>query len=132
MDAEERELLLAMEPEELVEMIADLNDDIHYRTFIPNPKLRKLYGNYSPAELARRLEICERVRKHWRCIAIGAALGRYNIDRIKAVCFHETIGRVPSDGELDELLEELTAEVERLEGLEQDMGPLRSILLDDS
>jgi len=130
MDSEERELLLDMEKEELVEMIADLTDDMHHRTFIPNSQLRELYGTYSPVELARRLEICERVRKRWRIIAIGAALGRYNIDRIKAVCFQEMVGCVPSDAELDPLLEELTNEVERLESQEQDMGPLRSILLD--
>jgi hypothetical protein len=129
-DLEEKEYLLTLSVPELVEMISDLNDDIHFRTFIPNPKLRELYGTYSPAELARRLEICERVRKHWRILAIGAALGVYGVEALKAVCFHEIVGVVPDDAELDPQLAALTAKLEELENLEQDVGPLRSILLD--
>jgi hypothetical protein len=131
MDLEEKQFLRTLSKRELIEMISDLNDDIHFRTFIPDPKLRAEYGTLSPAEPARRLEICARVRKHWRVLALGVALGKWNVDRIKFVCMQEVMGVVPSDADMDPMLKELTAELEAREKLEEDLGPLRSILLDE-
>lgn len=89
---------------------------------------------YSQRELARRLVICERVRKHWRVLAAQAALGQIKFDRLLGVCFQELIGNVPTDEMLNQQLAQVVRDAEErdeeLESLERMFGPLRSIDLD--
>jgi hypothetical protein len=66
-------------------------------------------------ELARRFLINERVRKHWRIIAVKAAAGKVDIEYIKGVCFRELLGAVPEEAELDAELSQLVNEVEASE-----------------
>ena len=58
-------------------------------------------------EVARRLMICERVRKHWRILAIQAALGGIDIDGLQRVCFQEQLGHAPSTESLDKAMSEM-------------------------
>jgi hypothetical protein len=85
--------------------------------------------NLGAAELARRFLIQERVRKHWRLIAIRISLGDWNIDAVKNAAFKEVLGIVPEDAWLDQ---ELHAAVDALEAREGAPGfdkPLRKIIL---
>lgn len=66
-------------------------------------------------ELANRLLTVERVRKHWRILAIRAALGLIDVDVLKGVCFKELLGVVPEEADLDAALEKLTDELEAME-----------------
>lgn len=130
MDQDEIQYLLTLDTPELVDMIADLTDEAHHHTVIADPALRSAYGHFSPAELARRLAICERVRLHWRILAVGAALGFYNVESLKMACFRELLGAVPSEADLRPQMNALVEKMEERDNLEEDLGPLRAILLD--
>lgn len=66
-------------------------------------------------ELARRLLIAERIRKHWRILAIRATLGLVDAEVLKGICFKELLGIVPKEADLNAALEELTDELEAME-----------------
>lgn len=61
------------------------------------------------AELARRLLICERGRKHWRILAVQGVLGHVNIAKLKHVCFKELLGISPGDDDLTRQMDETVA-----------------------
>lgn len=128
MTDEEREELRELSRAELIEMIEALRDEIDSRR-VTNDLLGPEYRGMSANELARRLAICERVRKHWRILAVGVALGRYNLDKLAHVCAMECMGDVPTNADMDPLLESFITEIERRASVEQQLGPLRSILL---
>jgi len=66
-------------------------------------------------ELARMVLIAERVRKHWRIIAIKAVHNLVNEEYLKGVCFREMLGIVPEEEELDAELTRLVQEIEQRE-----------------
>ena len=67
-------------------------------------------------ELARRYLINERIRKHWRILAMKATLGLVDTQGLLSVCFHEILGDVPEDADLDRTLEELVTKLEAMDG----------------
>ena len=86
-------------------------------------------------ELARRFLIAERVRKHWRILAIQAALGLVDVETLKAVCFKEILGVAPEEADLDAAMEKLVdkmeaTEVSRADILEMFGKEFRAIDLD--
>lgn len=103
MDPLARSMLLDMDAEDLVELIETLEDDLRRERRIPNPRLEAEYGDCDKAELARRLDIAETVRRHWRLLARGAAYGVFRLDYLNAVAFREIYGDVPTKEELDRI-----------------------------
>jgi len=81
-------------------------------------------------ELIRRFLILQRVRKHWRILAIQAAVGQATVNGLKNVCFKEMMGFVPDDAYMDKKLKELVDYLEEKEKDVEEFGPLRSILIE--
>lgn len=127
MDADERDYLMTLDKEELVDQINELLQEQQAAIRLP-PELSE-YNQYSRTEIAHRLSICERVRRHWRLLALGACLGKYTLDDITSTCFRESLGIVPKMAHLEEELSKMVEEAEQR--MEQQFGPreLRSIVL---
>lgn len=131
MDPEYREMLLDSSPEELVERIAELEDDLAYHLRLP-PLLAQRYGHLDRAELARRLEICERSHHHWIHMTVQAVMGKINLQWLTDHAFRlMTSSEIPPVNVSQDALAALLDEIERLDSLEAKHGPLRSIVLDN-
>jgi len=81
-------------------------------------------------ELVRRFLILQRVRKHWRILAIQAAIGQATMPGLLNVCMKELMGIVPDDEYMDAKLQELVEYLEEKENDVEEFGELRSIIID--
>lgn len=123
---EYRAELLDMDPEELVELLEVAEEELaHDRQPLP-PELEE-FDSLSRREMARRLHIDQRVRQHWRMLAVAAAMQEIGLEQLLAAAYQELIGQLPDERQVQARLEEL---VQRLEDANDPrVQHLRPILL---